>query len=206
MEELVEILRESKGLIDSNLLEKLASRFGKSRVDKAVRSVMEGRVKLYVFKPSRRALWVVDGKGGRRIILPASGYCSCEDFYFNVVEGRAKLCYHIIAHRIATLSGRYMVVELKDRLYDEIVRESTGVHVGVRPRYLDFAEDIRNASSEILSEKGPQPIGVLYLLLSEKGFEIPSKRSLSMILRMDPKGRFTFKNGKWSLSGYSRGY
>lgn len=205
MEELVEILRESKGLIDSNLLERLASRFGKSRVDKAIRSVMEGKVKLYVFKPSRRVLWVVDGRGGRRIILPASGYCSCEDFYFNVVEGRAKLCYHIIAHRIATLSGRYTVVELKDRLYDETIRESTGIHVGVRPRYLDSVEDIRNASSEVLSEKGPQPIGVLYLLLSEKGFEIPSKRSLSMILRMDPKGRFTFRNGKWSFSGYSRG-
>lgn len=204
LEELTEILREGKGLLDSRLLEELSFKFGRSRVENAVRTVMEGRVKLYVFKPSGRILWIIEGRERRRFILPASGYCSCEDFYFNVVDGKTKLCYHIIAQRIASLLGRYRIVEVKDERYDEFTEEFKKMHVGGRPRYLDMVEKMRDASSEILAEKGPQPIGVLYLLLSERGFYIPSKRSLSMILRMDPKNRFKFKAGKWILSTYSR--
>ncbi len=200
MEELTEILMESKGVLDAKLLEKLSYRFGRFRVEKAIRTVMDGRVKLYVFKPSGRILWVVEGKEKRRFILPASGYCSCEDFYFNVVDGKARLCYHVIAQRIASLCSRYDVVEAKDDLYDEFIKEFRNMPMEGRPRYLNVAENVRAAASEILAEKGPQPIGVLYFLLSERGVDIPSKRSLSMILRMDPKNRFKFKSGKWILS------
>lgn len=200
LEELTKILMESKGVLDAKLLEELSYKFGRSRVEKAIRTVMDRRVKLYVFKPSGRILWVIEGKERRRFILPASGYCSCEDFYFNVVDGKARLCYHVIAQRIASLCSRYDVVEARDDLYDEFIEEFRNMPMEGRPRYLNVAENVRAAASEILAEKGPQPIGVLYFLLSERGVDIPSKRSLSMILRMDPKNRFKFKSGKWILS------
>jgi predicted nucleic acid-binding Zn finger protein len=204
LEELTEILIESKGVLDAKLLEELSCRFGRSRVEKAIRTVMDGGVKLYVFKPSGRILWVIEGREKKRFILPASGYCSCEDFYFNVVDGKARLCYHVIAQRIASLCSRYDVVEARDDLYDEFTREFREMPMEGKPRYLDVAENIRAISFEILAEKGPQPTGVLYFLLSERGIDIPSKRSLSMILRMDPKNRFKFKSGKWILSEASR--
>ncbi|MEM2739232.1 MAG: hypothetical protein QXQ29_00305 [Candidatus Bathyarchaeia archaeon] len=204
MEELKEILREGKGILDSKLLRELSSKFGKSKVERAIKTVMEGRVKLYVFKPSSRILWIVEGRERERFILPASGYCSCEDFYFNVVDGKTKLCYHVIAQRIASLSGRYRMMEMRDEQYGEFTKEFREMHVGGRPRYLDIAEKVRDTSFEIIAERGPQPTGVLYFLLSEMGFYIPSKRSLSMILRMDPKNRFRFRSGKWILSIPSR--
>ncbi|MCS7112489.1 MAG: hypothetical protein RMJ00_03775 [Nitrososphaerota archaeon] len=204
MEELTEILKECKGILNSRLLEKLSSRFGRSRVDKAVKTVLDGRVKLCLFKPSGRILWIVEGKERERFILPASGYCNCEDFYFNVVDGKTRLCYHVIAQRIASLLGRYNVVEMRDEQYSEFTEEFRMIHVEGRPRYLDVAEKVRATSFEIIAERGPQPTGVLYFLLSEMGFYIPSKRSLSMILRMDPKNRFRFKSGKWTLSTPSR--
>jgi len=66
--------------------ERLRSAFG-DRFDKAWRLVEEGRVKLYVFDPSGRKVWIVVGRGGEYQILPVSGYCSCSDFYFRVVDG-----------------------------------------------------------------------------------------------------------------------
>ena len=73
------------------------------------KAVEENRVKKYVFKPSGRVLWIVVSKGREYLIYPLVGYCSCDDFYFSVIDGKTRLCYHLIAVRLAELLGRFEV-------------------------------------------------------------------------------------------------
>ena len=102
--------------------ERLRSAFG-DRFDKAWRLVEEGRVKLYVFEPSGRTVWIVVGRGGEYQILPASGYCSCSDFYFRVVDGEAGFCYHLIGQRLAEVLDAYDEVHEGDEFFDALMAE-----------------------------------------------------------------------------------
>jgi predicted nucleic acid-binding Zn finger protein len=45
------------------------------------------------------------------------GYCSCDDFYFSVIDGKVPLCHHLIARRLAEVVGRFEVVEQGDGFY-----------------------------------------------------------------------------------------
>ncbi len=102
--------------------DRLRSAFG-DRFDKAWRLVEERRVKLYVFEPSGRWTWIVVGKGGEYQILPASGYCSCSDFYFRVIDGEAGFCYHLIGQRLAEALGSYDTVHEGDEFFDALMAE-----------------------------------------------------------------------------------
>lgn len=102
--------------------ERLRSAFG-DRFDKAWRLVEEGRVKRYVFEPSGRTAWIVVGRGGEYQILPASGYCSCSDFYFRVVDGEAGVCYHLIGQKLAEALGAYDEVHEGDEFFDALMAE-----------------------------------------------------------------------------------
>jgi predicted nucleic acid-binding Zn finger protein len=102
--------------------DRLRSAFG-DRFDKAWRLVEERRVKLYVFEPSGRRAWIVVGKGGEYQILPASGYCGCNDFYFRVINGEAGFCYHLIGQRLAETLGSYDRVHEGDEFFDALMTE-----------------------------------------------------------------------------------
>ncbi|RLI08344.1 hypothetical protein DRO42_06530 [Candidatus Bathyarchaeota archaeon] len=102
--------------------ERLRSAFG-DRFEKAWRLVEERRVKLYVFEPSGRTAWIVVGRGGEYQILPASGYCSCNDFYYRVVDGGAGVCYHLIGQRLADALGAYDEVHEGDEFFDALMAE-----------------------------------------------------------------------------------
>ncbi|RLF13258.1 MAG: hypothetical protein DRJ68_01640 [Thermoprotei archaeon] len=84
------------------------------RLEKALEAVHEGRVKKYVFKPSGRVVWIVVGKTRDYWVIPRL-YCTCNDFYINVVSRRKNvLCYHIIAQAVAEKTGKYEVFEVSD--------------------------------------------------------------------------------------------
>jgi len=93
------------------------------RFNNAWAALKENRVKKYVFKPSSRVLWVVVGKGREYLIYPEAGFCSCDDFYFGVIDGRVVLCYHLIARKLAEVLGCFDVVEEDDRLYMSLMEE-----------------------------------------------------------------------------------
>lgn len=102
--------------------ERLRGAFGE-RFDRAWRLVEEGRVKRYVFEPSGRTVWVVVGRRGEYQILPSTGYCSCDDFYFRVVDGDTGVCYHLIGQRLAEALGAYEEVREGDEFYDALMAE-----------------------------------------------------------------------------------
>jgi predicted nucleic acid-binding Zn finger protein len=96
----------------------LGDRFGKGW-----QLVEQRRVKRYVFEPSGRTVWIVVGRESEYQVLPLSGYCDCNDFYFRVVDSRAGLCYHLIGQRLAEVMGAYDEVHEEDRFYDRLIAE-----------------------------------------------------------------------------------
>ncbi len=74
--------------------------FGK-RFIRALEALKENRVKKYAFKPSGRDIWIVIGRERDYLVIPEAEFCTCDDFYFRVLDGKIHLCYHLIAHKIA---------------------------------------------------------------------------------------------------------
>ena len=91
------------------------------RFDRAWQLVEQHRVKKYVFEPSGRILWIVVGKNSEYQILPESGYCDCNDFYFRVIDGEAGLCYHLLAQRLAEALEEYDEVHERDEFYENLM-------------------------------------------------------------------------------------
>ncbi|MDI9619733.1 MAG: hypothetical protein QFX33_02805 [Candidatus Nezhaarchaeota archaeon] len=85
-----------------------------TRLAKAVEAVRQGRVKKYVFRPSGKTTWIVVGKKRDYWVIPRL-YCSCNDFYINVISRRKSVvCYHIIAQALAEKTCSYEVFNLSD--------------------------------------------------------------------------------------------
>lgn len=101
---------------------KLASRryasYGRM-LDRAIATVLTGGVKEHRFIPSGRVIRTVVGHLGDEFIDPEKPYCSCSDFFFRVMSGKAELCYHLLSYRIATEQGKVDVVTFDDEEYGQ---------------------------------------------------------------------------------------
>jgi len=113
---------KSKGTITNSQLAQLSEALG-SRFTKAWETIQEKRVKKYVFSPSKRIVWVVVGREREYQIMPEASFCSCDDFYFRVMDREANICYHLIAQKIADELELYDNIEEEDRLYDCLMEE-----------------------------------------------------------------------------------
>ena len=113
---------KSKGEITNNQSKQLSEALG-SRFIKARDAVKEKRVKKYVFSPSGRIVWIVVGREREYQIIPAAGFCSCDDFYFRVMDREANICYHLIAQKIAEALEDCDKIEEEDRLYECLMEE-----------------------------------------------------------------------------------
>jgi len=103
------------------------------RYSKALEIALEGGVKKYVFRPSGRILWIVVGRQREYLIYEKVAYCSCDDFYFAIMDGKALVCQHLIAQRLAEKLGWYDTVEEEDGLFDSLMKDWRGIPV-VRDR------------------------------------------------------------------------
>jgi len=121
LESVCDELRSSRELTQSQW-DRLRTTLGE-RFDKAWELVEQHRVKRYRFEPSGRIVWIAVGKQSEYQILPVSGYCDCNDFYFRVVDGEAGLCYHLLGQRLAEVLEAYDEVEEEDEVYDELLAE-----------------------------------------------------------------------------------
>ena len=121
---LEQVCEETKtnGKVTDTHLTQLSEALG-SRFTKAWDTIKEKRVKKYVFSPSGRIVWIVVGREREYQIMPAAAFCSCDDFYFRVMDREANICYHLIAQKIAEALERYDKVEEEDRLYECLMEE-----------------------------------------------------------------------------------
>jgi len=121
---LKQVCEEAKieGKITGTHLSMLYEAFG-HRFLKAWEAVKGRNVKKYHFKPSGRTVWIVVGRERDYLVMPAADFCSCDDFYYRVMDGEAHLCYHLIAQKITESLGWYDLIEDNDDLYDILMRE-----------------------------------------------------------------------------------
>ena len=103
-------------------LTKLYEIFGQ-RFTRAFEALKENRVKKYVFKPSGRTVWIVVGRERDYLIMAEAEFCTCDDFYFRVLDRKVHLCYHLIAQKLAKNLDWYELVEEHDELYDSLMSE-----------------------------------------------------------------------------------
>lgn len=118
------ICKEAKteGKLTGKNLTKLYEIFGQ-RFTKAFEALKENRVKKYVFRPSGKIVWIVVGKERDYLIMPRAEFCTCDDFYFRVLDREVHLCYHLIAQKIANSLSWYETIEERDELYGSLMNE-----------------------------------------------------------------------------------
>ena len=93
------------------------------RFTKALEVLKENRVKKYVFKPSNRIVWIVVGRERDYLIMPEDEFCTCDDFYFRVLDKKIHLCYHLIAQKIARNLNWFEIIDENDELYPSLMSE-----------------------------------------------------------------------------------
>ena len=54
-------------------------------------------------------------------------FCTCDDYYFRVMDHKKQLCYHIIAQSLSEAMGKYTVTDMIDSLYPEITSKFTAI-------------------------------------------------------------------------------
>jgi predicted nucleic acid-binding Zn finger protein len=119
------IIKRNKAIYGKDLRE-MDLRYGE-RFWRGIKAATEGCVRRHIFRPSRRTLWTVKGKKMDYLIID-DFYCSCDDFYLNVVIRRKSTsCYHLLAKVIADALDVYESVESNDEAYLPLVRELRGV-------------------------------------------------------------------------------
>ena len=113
---------KSEDKLSGKNLSDLYDLFGR-RFTKALEALKENRVKKYVFKPSNRLVWIVVGRERDYLLMPEAEFCTCDDFYFRVLDKKAHLCYHLIAQKIARNLGWFDVISENDELYLSLMKE-----------------------------------------------------------------------------------
>jgi predicted nucleic acid-binding Zn finger protein len=118
------ICREAKttGKLSGDNLTDLYELFG-SRFTKALDALKEGRIKKYVFKPSGRTVWIVVGRERDYLIMPEAEFCTCDDFYFRVLDKKVHMCYHVLTQKIAQILGWFKTIEENDDFYEMLMKE-----------------------------------------------------------------------------------
>src|SRR5438034_5646517 len=106
-------------LLTSEQKQALSKVFEK-RFPQALAIVEARKVTSYRFKPSGRTLWVVKGSKGEYQVMPESMFCTCDDYYFRVMDNKKQLCYHLVAQQIAEALGRFDANVLSDSHYSEV--------------------------------------------------------------------------------------
>ena len=118
------ICKEAKteGKLSGPNLTELYELFG-SRFTKALDALKEGRVKKYTFKPSGRVVWIVVGRERDYLIMPEAEFCTCDDFYFRVLDKKVHMCYHLLTQKLAQNLTWFEAVEAEDECYDMLMDE-----------------------------------------------------------------------------------
>jgi len=118
------ICKEAKtaGKLSGKNLTELYELFG-PRFTKSLDALKEGRVKKYIFKPSGRTVWIVVGRERDYLIMPEAEFCTCDDFYFRVLDKKVHMCYHLLTQKIAANLGWFETLEENDECFDMLMNE-----------------------------------------------------------------------------------
>lgn len=109
-----------------------------SRFNRAWQLLKGRAVKKCVFK-SGMVRWIVEGKQ-HYLIYPDVGFCSCDDFYFAVMNGKALACQHLIAQRLAEKLNDYVIEKKEGSVVPSEAAEKREVVLGETPQVVKYWE------------------------------------------------------------------
>jgi predicted nucleic acid-binding Zn finger protein len=108
---LISIVKD-KSKIDDEVINYLNSIFSEN-AERVIETINRGITKYHI---EDRFIWTAMGENSEHIIYPKI-YCSCQDFYLNVViERKRDYCKHILAQIICDVLNDY---DEKDLSYNE---------------------------------------------------------------------------------------
>ncbi|MGV9172527.1 MAG: hypothetical protein ACOC44_06435 [Promethearchaeia archaeon] len=88
-----------------------------------VLSIIKNGITKYIYKPSQRTIWIAIGETNQYLIFPQT-YCSCVDFYKNVViERKRDCCKHLIAQCICEALNDYQEVQFEDSEFTNFLND-----------------------------------------------------------------------------------
>lgn len=112
---------KQKQLLDKDFINFLDRVFPDKSSD--VMETLKRGITKYTYKPSNRIVWSAMGANQEHLIYPKL-YCSCQDFYKNVVVNRTRdLCKHLVAQVISEALNNFKETTLPDEKFKEFVSE-----------------------------------------------------------------------------------
>ncbi|MDX1797364.1 MAG: hypothetical protein R3255_01830 [Candidatus Lokiarchaeia archaeon] len=112
-------IAKRKQVIDEEFITYLETIFPDKSTN--VLEVLKRGIIKYIYKPSNRIVWAAKGENQEHMIYPKL-YCSCQDFYKNVViKQKRKFCKHIIAQIISEAFNKFETIILKDDEFKEFL-------------------------------------------------------------------------------------
>jgi predicted nucleic acid-binding Zn finger protein len=190
---------KTKQLTETHVIQ-LTKLFG-NRFKNAQESLSEKKVKKYLFQPSGKVVWIVVGKSRDYQIIPLANFCSCEDFYFRVVNNQVYVCYHLLAQKLAKALNVYDVIETLDESYEQLMEKWRAVQIKETKMPKEELKNLRNFVKEVLSNEIME-IHQLLTKTREAGFDVATSKQLATLLSTDPKKRFLCENGFWAFKNH----
>lgn len=112
---------KNKNDIDDELIDFIDLIFP-GKVEKVLDVIKKGITK-YHYKPSNRVIWVALGENCIHMIYPRL-YCSCQDFYKNVVTQRKRdMCKHLVAQTICEGLDDFNELDLDDEDFHTLIED-----------------------------------------------------------------------------------
>jgi predicted nucleic acid-binding Zn finger protein len=178
----------------------LTKLFG-NRFKNAQEALSEKKVKKYLFQPSCKVVWIVVGKKREYQIIPLANFCSCEDFYFRVVDNRVYLCYHLLAQKLANALDLFDTMETSDEFYEQLMEKWRTVQIKETKMPKEELKNLRNFVKEVLSNEIME-IHQLLIKAREAGFDVATSKQLATLLSTDSQKRFLCENGFWAFKNH----
>jgi len=112
---------QKKRVLDEDFISFLETIFPNKSMD--VVNVLKRGIIKYTYKPSNRIIWAAKGENQEHLIYPKL-YCSCQDFYKNVViKKKRKFCKHILAQIISEAINNFDVIISEDDKFKEFISD-----------------------------------------------------------------------------------
>jgi predicted nucleic acid-binding Zn finger protein len=112
---------QKKQVLDEEFISFLETIFPDKSTD--VLEVLKRGIIKYTYTPSNRIVWAAKGENQEHLVYPKL-YCSCQDFYKNVVvKKKRKFCKHILAQTISEALNNFIAVTLEDNKFKEFISD-----------------------------------------------------------------------------------
>jgi predicted nucleic acid-binding Zn finger protein len=79
-------------------------------------------VRKHMFLPSQTEIWTVIGDEGDNLINDKPLFCSCKDYYFNILKKKRRFCYHLRAFLIAKEKLEYSTFYYHDDEFESFMK------------------------------------------------------------------------------------